>query len=467
MAIVWAGSFSTEAPALGWISQKVKGSYAAPSMRMAVLELNGTTVTALEDARSRAELLLNSTCDERHDGETLRAEACSDLIFDEGVWQTTYRMEVPGRQFGVFADNLPITFEQDSHYLKTLDGANVEPIAELQEAPDADVPWAEGIGAAFAVNCITFSGVVFLGPGLRMIYHRHERRFLIIMSAFAAGALLAAAFYLILFEATHLVGTSSKDESVVSARWGSMVLLGFLAPSLFDLAVQLLRIVLAASSFSEAASRRSPSQDPAGLLSTCCCRKVEANDPCPPCPPRGESALETKSIAVADPTTRVRVLSGVLVGDLMHNFCDGIFMATGFRYCGSSLAWSIATATIFHEIAQELSDFIILTNSAQGGLTVPLALLLNFVSGTAVLWGTVLIFSMSIDDATVGMLLAFGGGVYLQVGAAECMPRVYEGVQSAAERVFCIAAFCVGTVAIGLVLLDHQHCSTAGAGHGH
>mmetsp|Transcript_32885 Transcript_32885/g.96811 ORF Transcript_32885/g.96811 Transcript_32885/m.96811 type:complete len:459 (-) Transcript_32885:14-1390(-) len=458
MSLVWAGSFITEAPTLGWISQKVGGSYAAPSMRMAVLELNGTTVAALEDARSRAELLLSSTCDERHDGDTLRAEACSDLIFDEGVWQTTYRMAVPGRQFGVFADNLPITFEQDSHYLKTLDGANLEPIAELPEAPDDPIPWAEGIGAAFAVNCITFSGVVFLGPGLRKLYHRHERRFLIIMSAFAAGALLAAAFYLILFEATHLVGTSSKDESVVTARWGSMVLLGFIAPSLFELAVQLLRFVLASSSFSEGASRRSPSQDPAGLLSTCCCRKVEANDPCP---------VEPKSITVADPTNRIRVLSGVLIGDLMHNFCDGIFMATGFRYCGSSLAWSIATATIFHEIAQELSDFLILTNSAQGGLKVPLALLLNFVSGTGVLWGTVLIFSVSIDDAAVGMLLAFGGGVYLQVGAAECMPRVYEGVQSAAERVFCLAAFCVGTVAIGLVLLDHQHCSTAGAGHGH
>ena len=82
MSLVWAGSFITEAPTLGWISQKVDGSYAAPSMRMAVLELNGTTVTALEDARSRAELLLSSTCDERHDGDTLRAEACSDLIFD-------------------------------------------------------------------------------------------------------------------------------------------------------------------------------------------------------------------------------------------------------------------------------------------------------------------------------------------------------------------------------------------------
>mmetsp|Transcript_63814 Transcript_63814/g.142352 ORF Transcript_63814/g.142352 Transcript_63814/m.142352 type:complete len:95 (+) Transcript_63814:1346-1630(+) len=72
------------------------------------------------------------------------------------------------------------------------------------------------------------------------------------------------------------------------------------------------------------------------------------------------------------------------------------------------------------------------------------------------------------SDYLVGMLLAFGGGVYVQIGAAECMPKVYESVQNLQERALCLGTFCLGALAIGLVLLDHQHCSAEGAaGHAH
>ena len=89
----------------------------------------------------------------------------------------------------------------------------------------------------------------------------------------------------------------------------------------------------------------------------------------------------------ASRSTRVRVLSGVLVGDFMHNLCDGIFMGTAFRFCNGPLAWSVTLATIFHEIAQELSDYLVLTDPAQGALQPPLALLLNGLSGLSVLLG--------------------------------------------------------------------------------
>ena len=64
-------------------------------------------------------------------------------------------------------------------------------------------------------------------------------------------------------------------------------------------------------------------------------------------------------------SARSRVLGGVLIGDFMHNFCDGIFMGTAFIHCSRSLAWSITVATIFHEIAQEFADYFVLTNPGQ------------------------------------------------------------------------------------------------------
>jgi len=185
--------------------------------------------------------------------------------------------------------------------------------------------------------------------------------------------------------------------------------------------------------------------------------------------PSGDGTADTaNALQRASRETRVRVLSGVLIGDFMHNFCDGIFMGVAFRHCSNEMAWSIALATIFHEIAQELSDFLVLTSPLQGGLTPVAALLLNMLSGTSVLWGTIIIFSLDVDDYLVGMLLAFGGGVYVQIGAAECMPKVYESVQNLQERALCLGTFCLGALAIGLVLLDHQHCSAEGAaGHAH
>ena len=69
-----------------------------------------------------------------------------------------------------------------------------------------------------------------------------------------------------------------------------------------------------------------------------------------------------KPLSLSD---RSRVLGGVLIGDFMHNFCDGIFMGTAFIHCSRSLAWSITVATILHEIAQEFADYFVLTNPGQ------------------------------------------------------------------------------------------------------
>merc|ERR1719331_2550623 len=57
----------------------------------------------------------------------------------------------------------------------------------------------------------------------------------------------------------------------------------------------------------------------------------------------------------------------IFMGDFLHNFVDGIFIANAFLDCSQSKGWSIAAATIAHEIAQETSDFFLLIT--QGGLS--------------------------------------------------------------------------------------------------
>merc|ERR1711991_1085131 len=94
----------------------------------------------------------------------------------------------------------------------------------------------------------------------------------------------------------------------------------------------------------------------------------------------------------------LRICTGVLIGDAMHNLVDGLIIGTAFSGCSNATAWSIVAATIGHEIAQEIGDFIVLTNA--GGLSTIKALLLNFLSGISVLVGAVIILSSDVSQST-------------------------------------------------------------------
>ena len=68
---------------------------------------------------------------------------------------------------------------------------------------------------------------------------------------------------------------------------------------------------------------------------------------------------------------------------------------------------------------------------------------------------------LAVNDLTsqaVGIILAVAGGVYIQIGASECIPRVDAVMHGWKDRVMAILLFATGAVPIGLALLNHQHC---------
>uniref|UniRef100_A0A7S2A0F0 Uncharacterized protein n=1 Tax=Trieres chinensis TaxID=1514140 RepID=A0A7S2A0F0_TRICV len=151
-----------------------------------------------------------------------------------------------------------------------------------------------------------------------------------------------------------------------------------------------------------------------------------------------------------------RLAVTILLGDGFHNFADGIFVGIGFMLCSNEVAMSIMVVTLFHEIAQELADFFLLTKHA--GLTVPWALFLNFCSGISVLLGGVTILAVPLTNELVGVFLTIAAGVYIQVAASECMPRVEDAVRGWQDRILSIVIFILGALPIGLCLINHQHC---------
>jgi len=256
------------------------------------------------------------------------------------------------------------------------------------------------------------------------------------LAGFAAGCILAAAVFLLMFEATHLVAVGWKEEVEVLWRWGTCILAGFALPGVVDCAVSVL------------AQQRSKEQD------------AEDN-----AEEYAEQPLKSSM------NSKVRILAGVLIGDFFHNFCDGIFIGTAFKGCSDTLGWTVFLSTVLHEIPQEIADYSILTSKGVD-LHPAIALLLNFLSGMSVLLGAIIMVASDVSDDAVGLLLAFGAGTYLHIGATECMPKIYSDQLKPWARAGCIATFILGTVLIGLILLDHEHCvpsngTEGGGGHAH
>ena len=77
----------------------------------------------------------------------------------------------------------------------------------------------------------------------------------------------------------------------------------------------------------------------------------------------------------------------MLVGDSIHNFCDGVIIAAAFL-ADVRLGWMTALAIVAHEIPQEVGDYIVLLNAGLHARAS--ALLFNALSGLAAVAGGVL-----------------------------------------------------------------------------
>lgn len=96
---------------------------------------------------------------------------------------------------------------------------------------------------------------------------------------------------------------------------------------------------------------------------------VSASTPHVP-PKQVEVSLMDVPSSKKAPLTRAqrRVIGGILVGDFMHNFVDGVFIASAFKSCGTSFGWSLTAATIAHELTQVCCVVLMwLTDCAKGG----------------------------------------------------------------------------------------------------
>jgi zinc and cadmium transporter len=144
----------------------------------------------------------------------------------------------------------------------------------------------------------------------------------------------------------------------------------------------------------------------------------------------------------------------VLVGDGIHNFCDGLIIAAAFL-ADTKLGIVTALAVIAHEIPQETGDFIVLLNA---GFSRRKALMFNALSGLAAVAGGVLgYFLVGPWENLFPYLLVIAASSFIYVAVADLLPQLQRHL-SLGDTLAQIGWIGAGLgVALLATMLLHQH----------
>lgn len=475
-AFEWVGIF--EIPDAGYghslVIQRVEGMDADFSMLFLALPADSGDDEGLEAAEEEAEELLETTNATKTSGIDIRMAVGVpyEVSFSNISWVAGLNVRFPTS--GLYAIFLEHGMEElclSGECFRDAAGMVLEPLVSegghdhehhSDGHSDDEVDWGSTMGGTIVVWLVVFSGIVLLGGGCQKYYELSERNVHFI-SMLAAGALLSTAFCLILLEASHYINTADLTEAELAGTWGSLILLGFLTATIIDVAKEAVQLLGGFSTGYASPEAIKPvhvihTGNGGTLAAVGTEKEVEL---CESPGTKGDGASPSQE-------RRVKLVNGlilsIVVGDFFHNFCDGIFIGAAFQSCSNTLGWTIVATTAWHEFAQEIADFTILTKIA--GLSIPFAFLVNALSGISVVLGGIVICASSLSDYSIGCLLAFGSGNYIYLAAAELFPSVrMDKGMTVIDKTLSLLLFVVGACAVGLVLLNHEHCSASGDGH--
>lgn len=125
-----------------------------------------------------------------------------------------------------------------------------------------------------------------------------------------------------------------------------------------------------------------------------------------------------------DPNPKNRSLVPlVVIGDSIHNFIDGVVIATTFLV---SIPLGIVTslAVAAHEIPQEIGDFGILLHR---GIKRNRVLVINIVSAAISLLGAILTYLFK--DSVIGILpifLSLAAGFFIYIASSDLIPEIHN-----------------------------------------
>jgi len=147
----------------------------------------------------------------------------------------------------------------------------------------------------------------------------------------------------------------------------------------------------------------------------------------------------------------------VLVGDSIHNFCDGIIIAAAFL-TDVQLGFVTAAAIIAHEIPQEVGDYIVLLNA---GLSRKKALLYNAASGLAAVFGGIVgYFVVGPWEQLFPYMLVIASSSFIYVAVADLIPQLQHRLplrETFAQIAWLAVGLTITMLIVGSLHSGHSH----------
>ncbi len=139
----------------------------------------------------------------------------------------------------------------------------------------------------------------------------------------------------------------------------------------------------------------------------------------------------------------------VLISDGIHNFIDGLIIASSFMV-SFSVGVTTTLMVALHEIPQEIGDFGILI---YGGFKKLKALFLNFLSASTVIFGGIAGFLLSQKiGKSIIYLLPFAAGSFIYIASSDLVPEIKQQT-SVKKSVIYFFVFLLGITLMLLIKL--------------
>jgi len=143
----------------------------------------------------------------------------------------------------------------------------------------------------------------------------------------------------------------------------------------------------------------------------------------------------------------------ILIGNGVHNFCDGIVIAAAFL-ADTALGLAATVAIVAHALPQQVGDFAVLVHS---GYARSRAFSVNVATGLATLAGALAAyFALSDMQQALPIVLALAASSLLYVAVADLIPSLHrrpEPLETAKQSLLIVAGIAV--IASVHALLQH------------
>ncbi|KAJ0406043.1 hypothetical protein P43SY_010099 [Pythium insidiosum] len=320
--------------------------------------------------------------------------------------------------------------------------------------------WKVWLKTMAAVGVVTMLAVI--GLALLMIRESMLQRLMDALVALSAGALFGAAFIHILPESIEFFDPYGQMNLTLSMIFTA----GFVGAMVIEMFLEVLvaRVGGEHNHHGHAHGRISPRASALKLLSPAAQATPAADQGFTELETSGASARPSMTTNKPAPSkwsltvdwARIKPMAYIiLLGDLFHNFVDGILIATAFLACDDALGISVTLSAILHEVPQEFCDFIILIDA---GFTSFQAIFFNFLSALSAFLGAAIILSaVEVTKEAMGLLLGFGAGTLTYIAATDLLPRALR-VTNFRDFFLHLTLFGVGIGCLALTTLHHVHC---------